>query len=423
MTIPANADITSFAYALKYLYPPDVVLSGVYANSPFFARVPKTTDFVGELRVQPYVYANGAGRSAAFTHAQGNRTPSQGVKFLVTRQSDYAVGRLSNEVILASKMDKGAFMGAVEREADSAIAAMKRSIGHALFGNGSGKLATINTPGADPTVTLYEPDNIVFFQNGMSIVFAADEASALRSSGANLFVGDIDYDAGTFEAEDSSGAAVNVTTAVAAAADGDCMFVEGDYAAASDRNKIIGLGGWNPAASESVATAFLGVSRAANRAMLAGSAYSSTTHPGCNTEDAIRLCASKLNRLDKVPDSCYMNPDRWRTFTAALSNRESLIKETVDISIDGEVVARVGFNAVIVSEGQATVKCYADYNCPVDTIHVVNNSTLELASLGDAPHWAEDGLTVSDADAKEFRLAMYGNLVAKDPAALARYDF
>lgn len=423
MTIPANADVTSFAYALKYLYPDDVVLSAVYANSPFFARVPKTTEFVGELRVQPYKYANPAGRSQNFTHAQGNRTPSKGVKFLVTRKKDYAVGRLQNEVILASKLDKGAFMSDVEVEADGAIAAFKRSIGHALFGNGSGKLATINTPGADPTVTLYEPDNIVLFENGQSIVFAADEASALRSSGANLFVGDIDYDAGTFEAEDSTGAAVNVTTAVAAADDGDAMFIEGDYESAGDRNKLAGLSGWNPPASESVATAFLGVTRSANRALLAGSAYSSTSHPGCSTEDAIRLCLSKLGRLGKYPDSCYMNPDRWRTFSASLSNRETLIKETVNISIDGEVVATVGFNTIIIQEGQASVKCYSDYNCPVDTIHVVNNEKLELASLGQAPHWAEEGLTVSDADAKEFRLAMYGNLIAKDPACNARYDF
>jgi hypothetical protein len=423
MAVPADLDLTEFDYALKDLYDPATVVSAVFKNNPLLARVPKNTKFPGRKFIYAVKYADMTGRSTAFASAQGNRNPSKGVDFQITRAHDYAVGRIDTETMLASEDDEGAFLEATETEADSAINAIKRSLGIRMYGNGSGKIGSVSSPGADPTLTLENSDDITNFEPGQRIVFAADEASALRDSGASLYVGDIDVDAGTFECEDSSGAAANVT-AVSGIADGDSIFTQGDYVSAGDRNMVIGLDGWNPKATESVSTSFNGVTRSVYRQRLAGSAYNDTSYPGYGTEEAIHLLISRLNRMGQDPDSCYMGPDRWRGFISSLESRAQYIKETVNIvDKDGSLIARVGFNGIEVSSGDSTVKCFKDFNCPEDRIHVIKNDVLELKSIGQVPRWLTTNRIVEDADQIEFRLGMFGNLRCKNPAALARFDW
>lgn len=422
-----NLDLTEFDWALKDLYDDGRVLEAMYTENVAFARVPKVTKFPGRKFIWTTKYRDGTGRSYTFSRALANRGPAKGVDWELQRKHDYAIGRIDTETMLAAEDDEGAFLEATESEGDSAINSLKRSLGIGMFGNGSGKLGAVSSPGADPTFTLTNADDITNFEEGMCLVVAANETSTPRNSGGTPYrgyVGDIDRDAGTFETEDSAGAAANVTTQWTGITDLDSVFADGDYVTASDRNKIYGFSAWNPAAATSVATAFCGVSRGADRSRLAGVAYSSTTHPGLNTLEAIQLVGSRIKRNGFKPDTAYCGPDRFRGLINALESKAEYVKYTAQaVNSDNKLVAEVGFDAIRVRAGGAVIDVFEDLNCPDDTLFVMRNDAYELKSLGQCPRWLAAQRQVEDADQIEFRLAYYGNLRCKNTAAIGRYDW
>jgi hypothetical protein len=420
-------DLTEFDWALKDLYDDARVMEAMYTENVAFARVPKVTKFPGRKFIWTTKYRDLTGRSASFARALANRGPAKGVDWEIQRKHDYAIGRIETEVILASEDDEGAFLEATESEGDSAINALKRSIGISMFGNGSGKLGTVSSPGADPTLTLGNPDDITNFEEGMCLVVAADESTAPRNNAGTPYrgyVGDVDRDAGTFEVEDSAGSPANVTAQWTGISDGDCIFADGDYVSAADREKIYGFDAWNPPAATSVSTAFCGATRSVDRSRLAGVAYSSTTHPGLNTLEAIQLVASRIKRQGFKADTCYLGTDRFRGLINALESKAEYVKYTAQaMTSKGEVVAEVGFDAIRVRAGGAVVDCFEELNCPEDTIHVQRRDAFEFKSLGTVPRWLAAQRIVEDADEVEFRLAYWGNLRCKNTAAIGRYDW
>ncbi|MHC5062025.1 MAG: hypothetical protein ACYTFK_13185, partial [Planctomycetota bacterium] len=137
----------------------------------------------------------------------------------------------------------------------------------------SGEYGQISgTPGASTTLTLAKPDDITNFEVGQRLVFAANSASALRDSGAHLTVVAVNLSAGTMVMS----ANLNTITGLA---DGDAIFVKGDYEAADDRNKISGLAAWLPASAPGGSDSFFGVNRSVDPVRLAGHRLSGRRSP------------------------------------------------------------------------------------------------------------------------------------------------
>ena len=420
--------VTTFAYGLKTVYDTGKVLSTVYQDNPALARMPKSTKFPGAEFDYSVRYAPISGRSEQYQTAKANRAGTKGVKFRLTRAHDYANGSITIETILASEDDIGALQAVTETEAEGAMEAMSRIMGITVYGDGSGVMGTVESPGASTTLTLESADDITNFEVGQNIVFAADADSALRDSGEALEIEAINRSAGTMTVS------ANVTT-IASIADGDSIFIEGDYATAEDRNKMVGFDGWNPATAPSAAESFFGVDRSVDVERLSGHRYTSTTDPGLSTYEAIQLVASRIARSGQKCDTAYMGFDRFRGLVNSAESRVIYNKDPVTTKVlnsKGKMVAELGFEAVTVHGPKGPITVVPDQNCGEETIYVQKLDSWELKSIGEAPRWLVQGQSgryraeenASDDDPSvEFKLAYFGNVRCKLPVANGRYDF
>lgn len=411
-------DLTSFDWALKILYDDKKIMSAVCTENPAYARMPKVTEFKGKKFSFAIKYGAPTSRSATFATAQTNVDTAKGLECLITRRHDYAVGRIDTETMLASESDPDQLRDATESEADGAMQALSNSLGHAVFGNGSGQISTVNQADLDTTtLTLGNAADSVHFEKGQKLVFAANDTSALRDTGKTLTVVSVNEDTGTCVLS----AKLNTVSDLA---NGDAIFCEGDYVSAGDRLKVCGYSAWNPATAPSTTETFIAADRSISPTRLAGHRYSYSTHPGLTTQEAIQLVTSRIKRSGFSADTCYMGTDRFRRFINELDAKVTYAKDVVTLrNADGEIVAEVGFDAVVLHCGGAVVKCFPDRNCPETKIYVLKNDTWEFKSMGTCPRWVVKSTPVSNADQIEFRLAYWGQILCRMPAANGHYTF
>jgi len=396
----ATLDATGFDYALKTRYSPEVVQFMAYKDNPFFAMVKKDTKFGGKNFVFAAQYSGGGtGRSAAFATAQTNAASGLGEDFTLTRVKDYAVARVDAETVLASENDSDALIQAVEDQHDKALYRLIRSISIGMFGNGSGKLGTVESPGASTTLTLENAEDVTNFEVGMRIVFAANDTSALRDSGEVLTVNGVNLDAGTLIVS------ANVTT-IDSIADGDYIFAEGDYTTASDRKKIAGLDGWIPASAPG-ATAWFGVNRSVDPVRLGGHRMSGT---GKAIDEALYDLAVRIGRDGGRPNKAIVSYGNWGNLAMLLGTKVNYVTHQV---------ANIGFEGIRIVGPKGPIDIFPDQNCPEDVGYVLTMETWCLKSLGQAPRVLDlDGkrwARISDADGIEIRDVFMGNLYCTAP--------
>jgi hypothetical protein len=415
--VASNIDLTTFDWALKDLYDEARIMTAVCAENPAYTRTKKIPRFP-ERKHSFVVHYGSPNRSATFTRAQGNRYPSKGLELQIKRGHDYCIGRIDTETMLASQDEPDRLRNAVEGEADNALLALNNSLGRAFFGNGSGALGLINQTSLDTTtLTLKDPGDVVHFDAGNVLVFAADDASSLRDSGATLTVSKVNESAGTL----TMSAKLNTISGLAS---GDSIFVQGDYVTAADKLLPNGLDAWVPKTAPTTTETFCNADRSVNVTKLAGHRHTSTTDPGLTTLEAVQLLSTRIKRSGFSADTAYLGTDRFRKLITELDAKVLYEKEVVPIhGVSGEIIAEVGFDKVIVHAGGAIVSVFPERNCPEDTAWVLRQEVVEFLSLGQAPRWVVTGTPVSDADQTEFRLAYWGNFKVRMPAAVGRYDW
>jgi hypothetical protein len=271
-----------------------------------------------------------------------------------------------------------------------------------MYRDGTGAIGTITVdPVTATSFTLNPISDVVNFEVGMSIVFAADATSALRSGGARTI------------------SAINRTTGVitcSAAMDADILssgsadlvFQAGDYTAADDVLKIRGLEGWCPASAPG-STAFFGVNRTADVTRLGGNRFDGSALP---IEEALIEGASTVAREGGSPDVCMVD-------FATFSNLEKALGSKV---VYDEAKARdvdIGFAAISLRGPRGTIKIVPDQNCQPNVAWMLQLDTWSLNTLGEAPMFLDlDNnrmLRENGADAYEVRLGYYGNVACNAP--------
>jgi len=395
----AALNTTTYAYALKRLYNQKRIFNLAYKSNPLLAMLPKTTNFTGAAKAFATLYGNASGIGAGFTAAQTNIAASPGEQFLLTRVKHYGLASIDSETILASKGSEGSLLAATKREMDAVIGGMGNDLGSAVYGDASGEIGTVaSVTGAGPYVfTLTDANDITKFEVGMWVVFAANSTSALNNTpGTGVAITDIDRDAGTFTTgtNPDTGAATNV------------IFRQGDYASASDRNKVSGLAAWLPSVAPSN-TAFFGVDRTSDTTRLGGIRYDGTSE---NLEEAIKSGAARASREGGEPDACFMSFENFNALTNLLGSK---------VQYEDHKVGEIGFQGVKIHAPCGTITCYPDRNCPGDVVYLLQMNTWELCSLGPAPQlldldgdkWSREG----SADAWQVRFAFFGNLACGAP--------
>lgn len=368
----------------------------VYKDNPLLAMIPKMETFGGKNLPIPIIFGNPQGRSATFSTAQANKTNSQLKDFVLTRNSDYSLASISNEVLEASKGNANAFIEAATTEIDGAIHSATRSLAIAMYRSGSGSIGQANANATGTTLQLKNADDVTNFEVGMELVFStADGGGAVKSG--SVTVNGVDRDSGALTVD-----ALTAIASGAGVAANDYVFVQGDY-----DSKIKGLLAWVPSSAPS-SSPFFGVDRTADVTRLGGIRYDGSSLP---IEEALISAASRAAREGARPDYCFMNYSKFADLEKALGSKVQYV--------DVRASAEIGFRGIVINGPRGPIKVIPDQNCPSDRAFMLQMDVWKLYSLGKAPKILDaDGMKMlrdSNADSVEVRVGYYAQLGCRAP--------
>ena len=410
----AQADLSSLSAIYKTLYPPEAIKNLVYANHPFFALVRKDESFEGVTSTEPITVGLPQNTSATFSNANTVNTTSVAKAFLLTRVQNYSTAAISNEAMLASESDKGAFVRLAKYEMDNALRSLSNSLCTQLYRDGTGTIgqiasgATVNS--TTVKIALSNPEDIVNFELNMNIAASATAGGTLRSYASTYaFVVAIDRQAGSFLLSTTVGGSVTAgTSVITSLAAGDYL-----YANPGNLNKTIsGVQAWLPA-TVSLSDSFFGINRSVDT-RLSGVYYNGA---GLSIEEALIEGARRIGREGGRPDHVFLSFYDFANLVKALGSKQQYIQRT-DVSAMEQGVT-VGFSAIVIDGPTGGIKVIADKDCPAGTALMVQLDTWTFKSLGPAARiFNGDGLTwIRDAnnDNMLIRCVSYSQLSCRAP--------
>jgi hypothetical protein len=390
-------DLTSYQYALKTLYPQNVVESMTYKDNPTLAMLPKDEKFFGKNSTCALRYADPQGRSATFSKAQANKGAQKGVAFLLTRKKDYSLANFDAETIDAASNDAGALMEATKSEIDGAFNSIIRSAAISVFRDGSGNIGRFSattTTVATPNWGLADPNDISNFEVGMVLQLSGTQTGGAVRAGT-VTVATLDRDAGTGTMTG------NITAGIAAAVNTDFIYQDGDY-----DSKISGFDAWIPAAAPG-ATLYYGVDRSVDPVRLGGVRYNGT---GLSVEEALIEGSSRVQKQGGRPDVCIVDFAQFANLEKSMGGKVTY----TDLSI-GEI----GFRGILLNTPKGVIKVFADLNCQHTTAWLLQMNTWKLKSLKKMPRILQldelKFLREASADSYEIRIGYYANLQCEAP--------
>jgi hypothetical protein len=396
-----TATTINMAAILKTLYPSGLPKDATYKDNPLLALMPKATDFYGEDAKAPLKYAPNAGRSSTFATAQSNSTNVKNVAFRYTRASDYAVARITNELILASKNNSGAFVSALKQEIDSAQLNVTNSAAQALYGNGSGVIGQLDatTVLASTLIKLRNPEDVVFIEVDYKLKLSAANGGGSVRSGVMTVVA-VDRELGQVTVD------ANISTSIAAATVNDFISIEGDY-----DKKMKGLSGWLPAVAPTAGDNWFGVDRSVDVTRLAGFRGDLSALP---IEEALIQGGMKIGRDGGKVDHVFMSFQKYADLTKALGSKVQFV----------DVIAKdanIGFQGVKVNLGKSIATVIPDRNCPDNKMQMLQLDMWKIHSLEGMPMILDmDGLKmlrVSNDDSAEIRVGYYAQIASYWPGS------
>jgi hypothetical protein len=421
--------ISSNISLLKRFYTHDKVEDASFDKCPLLALLPKMENVGGVDYNVPVIYSQGQGRSKLFPTAQavGAVSGTQSVQFRLPMTEDWQDSTISTGLVLASEGGKeGAFLENMAQVVDGAISNMSIQLEQKLFGDGSGSRGTVSTATtvASSTLILTNPEDVLKFENGMNLQFAATVGGSILAQGSNgtdLVVATVNYIAGSFTVQGANGVACNLNDSVYGVptiATGNFIFQSGDQSTSvsldggSSGNVLSGLQAWlpygGPASNDSFSLS--GVNRSINNVRLAGLYMDGT---GLSTEEALIKGAALVTKHGDDIDTYIMNWPKFAALSVSLSSKIQII--------DMKVSPSVGFQTMKIVGPNGPIRVIGARNCPSTTIFGLKMSTWELVSMRKSVFiWDLDGrdfLRQGTDSGMELRVASYANLFCHKPSA------
>lgn len=388
-------DRTAFDAFLKTAYAPGVPTNLAKRKKVGLSLFAQKDDLDGDGLKIPLQIGNIAGRSASVTNlfdAGTQNGPATRKAFTITAASDYANIVIDNQLMMASRKDRGAFAQARKSEIDSMIDELGRSLEIDLWRSGTGALGrrlSINSN----TITLHEAKDAKNFHVGQVLAFSTADGGGSVKAGTT-HVTSVDESAGTITVDD--------ITDITGPANDDYIFVAGDY-----DSKVKGVGAWIPLTAPG-STPFFGVDRTADLARLSGHRLAAGTN---SVEEQIMELAESIGDMGGSPDRCFISSRHWNTLAKSLGSR---------IEYDGGGgTATMGFEHIKIATSCGVLKVTPVPYMPQDRGYILQMDTWCLHHLGEIPHLSdEDGKMAQRArlsDGTEVRAKYYAQLACNAP--------
>lgn len=399
---------------LKNMWHRGRVIDMAARKMPFYGMLKRTTDFYGEDRKVTVKYVNPMGRSATFSSTQANAKSGQGVRFTITRKSNYGTCYLSSETIEASANNMGALYKALDDQLEGTMQNVLHDLQYDLGGNGGGTRGQLSgaptVPGSSNPdyITLANPRDTRKFEKNMVLQCGTTDgstATTFRSTPATATITKIDRAAGRLYFAASTFSGTNW-------ANGDYLSVQGDIDATTLLGKKVkGLAAHIPYTAPVAGESFNGIDRSTDAERLAGHRRDLT---GLSLENGIITLAADISESGGDPDVALVSPRQFANLEISLGSkvRYNKAQGTGDM-------ARYGWNAISIACENGDLKVVSDRGIPDNRVYVLTMDSWEFATLNDAPKPINiDGnkiLRVSDADDVEFRCVYRGDLITNAP--------
>lgn len=399
-----SAALTNIA---KYVFPKDVP-QAFYKMNPAIGDMKKFEEDGGQDYRFTVTYSQGAVGSAQYARAYAVAGNVQYARFIVTRVNDYALARMNGEDYEALSSDDWAVVNAWKDRVETAYHEALRSLAISIFGDGSGTRGTISTV-AGATVTLTEPTQVTNFAVGMSTVVAASGGGTFGAIRAGTeLVGGLDRVNGTLTSTDVSWA-----TGIAAIANGDFIYRDGDAANGGAGFVVTGLQQWL------IGGATPGTLWQCNRNVdpvaLAGTYVDYANVP---MDEAVLDLAERVSIQDDRKKVVYVNPRDKVQLVKLLESKSRFMRPTQGAT------ANVGFENIEFETDSGPMALKGDVNVKRTQFFMFPPELFELTSIGKAPKPLKvDGQLVRarDAfDAYEMRIGSYVNTAFRGPFAGGR---
>lgn len=392
-------DFNSFQSALKTLYPTWALENFVFQSNPFLALVPKETEFQGDFKKIPVIIGAPQNTSADFSVAANGgsalETQSTLRAFLLSRVRKYSMAEISNEIMMASSSDKGAFIEAVRLETDGALRSIRNQLGLDVFRDGSGVVGQLSaTSGVTTTITLADPTQALTLELGTLLRFSTSAAGTGLKTGSLRIVA-IDRPTGTITLS-ASGATLSPVLAV-----GDYVYISGNQNA-----NLRGLDAWIPTVAPTSGDSFFTVDRSVDSRLYG--LYQDKR--GVPIEEALLEMDSTLYSSGSKPTHIVLSPSQYLNLAKSLGSR---------VVYQELKVGEIGFQSYEIQGMSGPIKVIADRSCSKNIAYVLQLDTWKLCTLGQMVEiYTGDGLSMlrsTTADSVRLQIAMYGNLACSAP--------
>jgi hypothetical protein len=317
---------------------------------------------------------------------------------LLTRSKDYAVGYITNELLLAATNDRESFIRSASNIVDGTIQSATASLASAIFRSGTGSIGQIGSISTG-VITLADKSQITQFEKNMTLQANATDGGTPRA--AVGYVIGRNAAAGTITVSATFGGAAGTPSGWAA---NDYLLVQGD-----NNLKLKGLAAWVPSSAPTSGDSFYGVDRSSDSRLYG--MYQDLSAE--SIEEALTDGSMLLSQEGGTPDVAVVN---FNSFSALEKSLGSKVQYT-DMS-KGEV----NFRGIVVNGSKKTIKVFPDKDCQGLTAWLLQTNTWTLATLGDAPMILRYGsgdnaemLRVYNADQAEVRVGYYGALGCSAP--------
>jgi hypothetical protein len=292
----------------------------------------------------------------------------------------------------------------LEKEAESAARALARSTSIAIFRDQYGAIGD-HASNSGSNITLTNRADIQNFEVGMTIEVAATATPGTLRTGKAKIVS-IYRDAGVITLNGTATTLLSGLTAL------DWIFPEGD-----NNSRAHGFARWIKTTDALAAadTNHFGVNVATDITRLGGVRFDAS---GMNILEAIMDAAARVAENGGVPDTLFINFDKWRELSNYLGSQKVYTQGTA-YAPSGQPKADVGFEGIKIHGPNSIIEVYADRHCQPKTGWLLQKDTWCLHSSGSVPMLLEeDGQSIlreATDDAYEGRWGAYYNIYTYAP--------
>ncbi len=408
MVVSASYSTVASLFKINYPDPSDIVRQ-VLKDQPTLGMIKRNKEFGGLVRSVPCIFSNIQNTGATL---QSSTATYGNIYFQVTRATNTNVASISNDVFLASRMERSSLFNQQKLNMDLGLGGLGSKLATQLFRSSTGSVCQISstaTVNSSSTPVQLTPGSSANLEWGMNIDTSQTDGSTPRTS-SGAFIVYLDKDNDTFLCSATyGGSPAALSSLITSVAASDYVLIS-----SSDSNAAIsGFPAWLPGLANVASNdSFFSVNRYKDT-KLAGH-YFDASASNIPIQEAFYRAGTLVARDGGKIDHFACSFDDYQRLALSLGNNVRY----VDVNSPNSDVD-FSFKTISVNLPTGIAAVVPDRACPVGTAYGLQLNTWELGSIGEVAQLMEsDGLVAirdASADLLNMRFVSYANLYCNAP--------